>query len=331
MRIEDGKKHYEDIEIPNELSSMVSGLIEKDRTKRGLYDDGRAKPSLDDGKLQGTDIRDGQTIIDLKKRKGALYMMKRTAAAAAAVLAVFTLGLNTSEAFAEGAASLPVIGQIARVLTVRSYHVNEGDYRIDMEMPAVDTAGTSVQTDTDFTALVNSQIEKIVDDYTAQAKTEFQEYKEAFFATGGTEAEWADRQMDINVDYEVKYQQGTVLSLELMTSKSWVSSQEERHYYNLDLVTGQELSLNQLLGENWKELCNAEIDKQIKEQLADDPGLSYFGYGDNELSDAKFSSVTEDTDFYINADGQVVLVFPKYDIAPGYMGFREFAVGKANL
>ena len=77
MKIEDGRKVYQDTEIPKELSAMVEGLIQEDRKKRR-----------------------GRKVI---------YIMKRCAAAAAAFVIVFTAGLNTSQAFAEGAANIPVI------------------------------------------------------------------------------------------------------------------------------------------------------------------------------------------------------------------------------
>ena len=309
MRIEDGKNIYGDIEIPKELSAMVDGLIKEDRRK--------------------------------KAERKVIFMIKRCAAAAAAALVVFTAGLNTSQAFAEGAAELPVIGAIARVLTVRSYHQDEGDYKIDMEVPAIEGAaagGSEASADNsedvpkaEFMNKVNAEIEKIVDDYTNEAKAEFEEYKEAFFATGGTEDEWGGRQMDITVDYDVKYQQSPILSLELITAKGWVAASEERHYYNLNVLEGKELKLSDLLGEDYINICNTEIDRQIKEQIADDPSLSYFGYGDNELTDAGFRTIDENTDFYINSEGQIVIVFPEYSIAPGYMGWREFVVGKAKL
>ena len=41
----------------------------------------------------------------------------------------------------------------------------------------------------------------------------------------------------------------------------------------------------------------------------------------------RFTTVDENTDFYISGTGEVVLVFPEYSIAPGYMGTTEFTVG----
>ena len=132
--------------------------------------------------------------------------------------------------------------------------------------------------------------------------------------------------MDILVDYEVKYQKDPVLSLELTAAKGWVAASEERHYYNLDVASGRELTLSDVLGDDWKNIANEEIDRQIKERIAADPSASFFGYGDNELTEAKFTSVSEDTEFYLNAEGDVVIVFPKYEIAPGYMGILEFTI-----
>ena len=84
----------------------------------------------------------------------------------------------------------------------------------------------------EFTEKINSEIEKTVNDYRAQAEKDFEEYKKAFFETGGTEEEWNNRKMDIIIDYDIKSQNGNILSFELVTSKGWVASNEERHYYN---------------------------------------------------------------------------------------------------
>ena len=41
-----------------------------------------------------------------------------------------------------------------------------------------------------------------------------------------------------------------------------------------------------------------------------------------------FQSVDENTKFYINKDGNPVVCFEKYEVAPGYMGFQEFEIDK---
>lgn len=334
-----GKKVYDDIEIPAELHDVVEQAIAS-----------RKKSSMN-------------------VRKAVIIRAFRYAATAAAGLLIcLTVGLNTSEAFAKEMQELPVIGQLAKVLTIRSYHGKEGDYEMDIEVPEIvieseatgeaaddaagignlpadDTAGgestpadgasagenvaqglESLENDS-FTADINAEIQRIVDDYVAQAKTDMEESKKAFFETGGTEEQWNDRTMDIYVDYNVKYQQGNILSLELITAKAWVASQEERHYYNLDLEKGTNLTLEQLLGEDYIRLASESIIAQIEARVAEDENQMYFGYGPNDDGMIEgFQELSPDAMFYINEKGNVVIVFNEYEIAPGYMGFPEFEI-----
>ena len=183
----------------------------------------------------------------------------------------------------------------------------------------------------DFTEKINEEIEKIVDAYMEEARAEFQEYKKAFFETGGTQEEWNDRKMDITVDYTVKYQKDNLLSLELVTAKGWVAASQERHYYNLDLDREQALTLEDILGEDYVRICNESIDAQIWEQVRTDEMKSYFGYGpdgeqDDEMGIEGFTTVSKDTKFYLNEEGNPVIVFDEYEIAPGYMGMPEFEI-----
>lgn len=39
--------------------------------------------------------------------------------------------------------------------------------------------------------------------------------------------------------------------------------------------------------------------------------------------------MTEDNKFYINEAGNLVIVFEKYEVAPGFMGQQEFEIVKS--
>ena len=41
-----------------------------------------------------------------------------------------------------------------------------------------------------------------------------------------------------------------------------------------------------------------------------------------------FTTVSENTKFYLNEAGNAVVVFDEYEIAPGYMGMPEFEIEK---
>ena len=311
MRPEDGKNIYDSIDIPDRLSETVKQAIASQSRQERL-----------------------ERYRREKKKAAKVRFFRCTAAAAAALMACMTVGVNSSEAFAREMGELPVIGALARVLTVRSWHGTDGDYEIDLEVPRIEAeAAQEAQTQPvqDFTEKINEEIEKIVDAYMEEARAEFQEYKKAFFETGGTQEEWNDRKMDITVDYTVKYQKDNLLSLELVTAKGWVAASQERHYYNLDLDREQALTLEDILGEDYVRICNESIDAQIWEQVRTDEMKSYFGYGpdgekDDEMGIEGFTTVSKDTKFYLNEEGNPVIVFDEYEIAPGYMGMPEFEI-----
>ncbi|MCH1968737.1 RsiV family protein [Romboutsia hominis] len=39
-----------------------------------------------------------------------------------------------------------------------------------------------------------------------------------------------------------------------------------------------------------------------------------------------FKFIDKNQDFYINKNGELVICFDKYDVAPGYMGLVEFTI-----
>ncbi len=326
---ENGKRTFEQIEIPEELKETVE----------------RAVHSVD------------------KKKSAARYRQRRLVraarnigVAAAAVLLCMTVGVNTNEVLAKELGQLPVIGSLVRVLTITSYHEEDGDHDITVNVPEIEveetgTSGTGEvpqteeasgetasageesteaagMSDADIEEAVNAQIQKIVDDHVAQAKEKFAEYKDAFFATGGTEEEWGGRTMDINVDYEVKYQEGSVLSLVLRTSEVWVAAQELRYYYNIDVAQNRELTLEDLLGEDYVNIANESIKRQMNERVAADENLVYWGVTETESSIDGFVTVDENTDFYINEKGNPVVCFAEYEVGPGFMGIQEFEIEK---
>ena len=157
MRPEDGKNIYDSIEIPDRLSEVVDRAIRS---------------------RSGEELR--RRYERERRRSRTVRLFRNAAAAAAALILCLTVGVNSSEAFARELGELPVIGALARVLTVRSWHGTDGDYEIDLEVPRIE-AETQPDAAPDFTEEINAQIEKIVDSYMEQARAEFAEYKKAFF------------------------------------------------------------------------------------------------------------------------------------------------------
>jgi len=86
--------------------------------------------------------------------------------------------------------------------------------------------------------------------------------------------------------------------------------------YNLNLVNGEEISLQEILKENkdYVEIINREIKRQI--QLNPQEYFSEFSV---------FQSISEEQPFYIIEDG-IVIYFGLYEIAPYSSGIRYFKI-----
>lgn len=247
------------------------------------------------------------------KRRRKMQTLRRTLGSCAACLVLMMGVLNLSPTVANAAADLPVVGSLFQVLTIRQFQDVDDDRTLTVQQPQIEGSQLSDR--------INQEIQERVDAKIAEGEEAIQTYKQAFLDTGGTEKEWTDNYRDfceINVDYEILYQSEDRLSFVLDTYTSLYSFQQEQFFYNLDLSLDRELTLEDLLGENWVEICNESIRKQISE--AEDPSV-FFGE-----EDGGFVTVDENTQFYLNKLGQPVIVFPRYTIAVGAMGIVEFGI-----
>ena len=244
------------------------------------------------------------------KAKRARRAWGRRLGTVAACFAVVVGALNLSPTMASAAADIPVLGGLFQILTVRSYTDENADRTLEVEQPAV--------TGSDFAAAVSAEIQERVDAKTAEGEQLVAEYKDAFLATGGTQEEWEQHDITVSVSYDIKSQTDTMVSFLVESNVSFSNAYWERTYYNLDLAADKELTLRDLLGEDWVTICN----DSIRTQMTADPSV-YF-----DESMGGFTTVDETTSFYIDQGGNPVVVFPPYAVAPGVMGYVEFEISR---
>ena len=99
------------------------------------------------------------------------------------------------------------------------------------------------------------------------------------------------------------------------------SGYDQRYFFNLDLETGQELTLTEVIGQDKLEAADQQIRAQIEQRLAEDPS-SFFDFSE----EGGYLGLKADQKFYINENHQVVVVFDEYEIAPGSSGTPEFVL-----
>lgn len=247
-----------------------------------------------------------------KEKKGVQKMKRKVISAVAGLAACLIVLVNVSPAAALSLGSLPVIGALVRVITLRSDIYQTDDSTVSVDVPQVQGQDTQ---------RVNELIQQQVAAYEARAQADIQAYKQAFLQTGGTEAEFAAKDIQVKVDYEVKSQTNDIVSFVLTGSQNWSASTVERYYYNLRLSDGSVVTLQDLLGDDWVAKANGQIVAQIEAHNRQNE-LDYF-IPEHENG---FRTVDENTKFYINEDGKPVVVFAKYEIGPGALGEPEFVL-----
>lgn len=279
----EAKQEYEATPIPEELSGRVWAGICQGRANR---------------------------------RRAIRRRILRTVGSLAACFVLLIGGLNLFPGFASAAAEIPVLGGLFQVLTVRDYDAVRDQINYHVSVPEIQTEG-----DDDLAQKVNAEIQERVDAHLEETKQLWEEYREAYLATGGTEEEWEQRQMDVIIEYEIKSQTDTTVSFVVNLFQGSFNAYNELYFYNLNLAEDRDITLEDLLGENWVEICNTAIQKQIDASV-DEDGFTYFFPPDQ----GGFTTVDEDTDFYIGEDGVPVVVFPQYAIAAGAAGAVEFRI-----
>lgn len=247
------------------------------------------------------------------RRRSRRRAVHRSLTAALASCACFVLLVNASPTFAQAVSEVPVLGSLARVFTVKEYTVEDREHLIDVRLPALDLEGNS-----DLEQRINTEIQTRIDQVLQEAEDRARETKAAFVETGGDPDEFMP--IIISVDYEIKCQINQYLSFIITKTETLASAYTEYYAYNIDLQAGRELTLRDVLGPDYVELANEAVRAGIA-QRSQDPDNVYF-----EPGEGGFTSIDQDQTFYLNQAGNAVVVFEKYEIAPGYMGMQEFEI-----
>ena len=92
------------------------------------------------------------------------------------------------------------------------------------------------------------------------------------------------------------------------------------------MTSGKQLQLKDIFAEGVDYITpiSENIKEQMRSQMENDENISY--WLDDEMEELNFNEITEETDFYINQNNDVVICFNEGDVAPMYMGMIEFEI-----
>ncbi|MEA3423050.1 MAG: DUF3298 and DUF4163 domain-containing protein [Bacillota bacterium] len=277
------RRSSENIEIPESLSTVVDGAISKGDERR------------------------------LKLR----FIRRSGVGLAATVLiglSAIGIGVNSSEVFADTINEIPILKSVARIMTYRSFEINNENLNAEISIPEIKGINDPV-----LEAKINLEIQKKLSENLEEIEIRAEEYKEAYFSTGGTKENF--HPIKATVDYEVKSISENYLSFVIYQYESLGSAYTQYTFYNLDIIENREVDLEDIFGENYIDVINEKVIEGIDVMKKDPKNIFFDG-------DMGFLTIDSNQKFYINSDENIVMIFEKYEIAPGYMGIIEFEILK---
>ena len=242
-------------------------------------------------------------IQKANRRQRILQFCKAASTTVAAACLGLVLLANSSARIANAMEKIPLIGAIANVVTFRNYNDQNGNFEANVEVPHV--ADNSLSANKTIEEYAN----KLIEMYEHDLK----------------ESE-GEGNYTLNSSYEVVYEDEKMLSIRINSVVIMAGGNEFVKIFHIDKATGNLLTLADILKDGTKsfELINQNILKQMKSQMKKDDTITYFIKSEEEPDG--FESVSNDTNFYLNKDGELVIVFDEYEVAPGFMGVVEFTI-----
>ena len=236
----------------------------------------------------------------------------------AAAIALFIAVPNISPQAAEALSAIPVIGKLVEVVTFRDYDVETETKLADVEVPEV----VVNEADAPETPEVSETLSETTAEINAEIETLTQKYIDSFEAEMTTEG-----YQELIINHETIQSNDRYFTLKLVCYEAAASGMEWNYYYTIDLTTGERLALKELFadGADYITPISENIIAQMKEQMAADENMIYW-LDDPDMPEFNFTSIKEDTQFYLNENGNIVISFNEGDVAPMYMGICTFEI-----
>lgn len=274
-RMEEWKKDYDNIPIPDELDFIVQRAL-------------RQKP---------------------RRRKTTKWV-----AGVAATAVIFIGGLNVNETFAKTMAEVPIIGNLVKVLTFVEFKVDEETYNADIKAPAIHN-------------LKNKGLQSTLNEkYLEESKALYEQFKadieELKAADGG--------HLGVDSGYEIKTDTDRLLSIGRYVVNTVGSSSTTYQFDTIDKQKGLLITLPSLFqNDAYINVISEEIKRQMLSQMEKDTSIIYWVDNPNKQEEDlfdPFEKIKANQSFYITKYNKLVIVFNKYEVAPGYMGVVEFTI-----
>lgn len=248
--------------------------------------------------------------------KGSIRFLKGAATVAAAMVAL-VISVNVSPTIAHAMEEVPLLGTIVKVVNFSTYSDVQDDKNMEanVDIPQVAVTNQDGEVLSDETDELNQEVKKYAGGIIKSYQSDVASIEDG---ENGNEA--------VNSSYQVVTDNDRLFALRIDTSIVMAGSNQYTKIYNVDKKTGNTITLNDLFQKDsdYLDRISEEIEKQMKENMEKDSNLQYFL--DKDVDGYSFDGIKNDVNFYVNKEGELTIVFDKYEVAPGYMGIVEFTI-----
>lgn len=279
------------------------------------------------------------------EKKRAQRARRRSAWTAAAAAVVVMIALpNTNVQIAHAMENIPVLGGFFRLVTVRQYNYSDENHDAEIELAQITygedmgegapvgemAVGAAAPEGTEtgsaegtgqeaaVAKLSEDGVEVVNQDMEATVEELIRQFEDTLSEEG---------YHGLHVSQEVVTDNARYYTVKLSVLETEASGYEHNQFYTIDKQTGNVVTLPDLFaeGSDYLTVISENIKTQMREQMAADEGVIYF-LDDEDMPEFNFQGITEQTNFYFNENGDLVIAFDEYEVAPGYMGAPEFVI-----
>lgn len=232
---------------------------------------------------------------------------RRFVSAAACILFVMLVLLpNVSVTYAHAMENIPIIGELVGIFTVRNYFYSDDRHELDVQVPQV--------SDPDNQSASNL-INKNVNELTSAVIQQFHADMEITHDKGYG---------SIYIDYETVTNTDKWFTLKLTVTELAASSNTYFRFYHIDRTTGTYVTFGDLFDEADYPALEQLIIRQMRREMDENEDAVYWIDG-AEVGE-NFTALSSTQNFYFDDAGNLVIVYNKYEVGPGYMGCPEIEI-----
>lgn len=215
---------------------------------------------------------------------------------------------NISPKISYAMQQLPVIGNFVKVITIKNYFDKEGNSELNADVPNIENSDNSIsESNENINKDVKNLTQRIIDKYYAEKNPE--------------------NHLSVEIKPEIITNTNDWFTLKLTIFQTSASSNLEYKYYHIDKKIDKIVNLSDLFkNENYKDAISKEIKRQMISRMEENRNIVY--WFDEESKEWSFRRIEDNQNFYFSNNGNLVIVFDKYEVGPGSSGAPEFEIDK---